>query len=111
VEKIESILLGFRLLCARGQNSHQKVPDETYIALLCQEKTNLTVQKTCYYHNKLKGKKYLIIENDENPESPKKRYRIESITEGSGQTVEDIYGTIINGPHLVINLKLREKTE
>ena len=100
-----------QIVLMAGQNAHQKVPDEIYLALLSKEKTNLTVQKTSYYHNKLKGKKYLIIENDENPDNPKKRYRIESISEGTGQTVEDIYGTIINGPHLVINLKLREKTK
>ena len=94
-----------------GQNAHQKVPDKTYTALLNKKKTSLTVQKTSYYHNKLKGKKYLIIENDEDTNSPKKRYRIESITEGTGQTVEDIYGTLIDGPYLVVNLKLREKTK
>ena len=82
-----------------GKNAHQKVPDKIYSALQSKEKTNLTIQKTIYYLNKLKGKKYL------------RARRIESISEGTGQTVEDIYGTIINGPHLVINLKLREKTK
>jgi hypothetical protein len=94
-----------------GQNAHQKVSGIIYMALLNKKKTSLTIQKTNYYLNKLKGKKYLIIENDENPNSPKKRYRIESISEGSGQTVEDIYGTVISGEYLVLNLKLRKKTK
>ena len=42
---------------------------------------------------------------------PKKRYRIESIKEGTGPTIEDIYGTTITGPHIRVSLKLREKTK
>ena len=93
-----------------GQNAHQKVSDKTYMELLNKEKSSLIVQKNDYYLNKLKGKKYLVIENDEQPEKPKKRYRIESVTEGTGEAIEDIYGTSINGAHLKIVLKLREKT-
>jgi hypothetical protein len=77
--------------------------------LLTKVKTSLTVQKSDYYLNKLKGKKYLIVENDEQT-APKKRYRIESVTEGTGSVIEDIYGTTIISPHLKIELKLREKT-
>lgn len=93
-----------------GLNAHQKVSDQTYTALLSKEKTSITVQKNDYYLKKLQGKKYLIIENDEK-DMPKKRYRVESITEGTGPTIEDIYGTTITGPHIKVSLKLREKTK
>lgn len=93
-----------------GQNAHQKVSDKTYTMLLNKEKTGIRVQKNEYYLNKLRGKKYLIIENDEK-DLPKKRYRIESIKEGTGSITEDIYGTTITSPHLNISLKLREKTK
>jgi hypothetical protein len=93
-----------------GQNAHQKVSSKTYYDLLSKEKTSITIQKNDYYRNKLKGKKYLIIENDEK-DMPKKRYRINSINEGTGSVIEDIYGTTITGPHLKISLKLREKTK
>ena len=93
-----------------GLNAHQKVSDNTYADLLSMKKTYLTVQKNDFYLNKLKGKKYLIIENDEK-DMPKKRYRIESLKEGTGAVTEDIYGTTITGPHIKINLKLREKTK
>ena len=94
-----------------GLNANQKVSDQTYTALLSKEKTSITVQKNDYYRHKLNGKKYLIVENDEKPEKPKKRYRIESIIEGTGPTIEDIYGTTITGPHIKVSLKLREKTK
>lgn len=93
-----------------GLNANQKVSDKTYDELLSKEKTSLTVQKNDYYINKLKGKKYLVIENDEK-DKPKKRYRIESIKEGTGSAIEDIYGTTITGPHIKVSLKLREKTK
>lgn len=94
-----------------GQNAHQKVSDQTYEDLLSKVKKSLIVQRSDYYHNKLKGKKYLFIENDEQPGKPRKRYRIESIKEGTGTVTEDIYGTTVTGPHLEIQLKLREKTQ
>ncbi len=93
-----------------GLNAHQKVSDKTYTMLLSKEKTSITVQKNDYYRKKLQGKKYLVIENDEK-DMPKKRYRIESIKEGTGSTIEDIYGTTITGSHLKVGLKLREKTK
>ena len=93
-----------------GLNAHQKVSDQTYTALLSKEKTSITVQKNDYYCKKLQGKKYLIVENDEK-DAPKKRYRIESIKEGTGSTIEDIYGTSIIGPHIKVSLKLRDKTK
>lgn len=94
-----------------GLNANQKVSDQTYTALLSKEKTSIIVQKNDYYSHKLNGKKYLVIENDEKPEKPKKRYRIMSITDGTGSVIEDIYGTTITGPHIRVNLKLREKTK
>lgn len=93
-----------------GLNANQKVSNQTYIALISKEKTSLIVQSNDYYASKLKGKKYLVIENDEKPK-PKKRFRIESVTEGTGSITEDIYGTTITGPHLIISLKFREKTK
>lgn len=93
-----------------GLNANQKVSDQTYNALLNKEKTSLIVQSNDYYASKLKGKKYIVIENDEKS-MPKKRYRIESVKEGTGSVTEDIYGTTITGPHLIISLKLREKTK
>ena len=93
-----------------GLNANQKVSDLTYTALLSMEKTNIIVQSNYYYASKLKGKKYLVIENDEKT-MPKKRFRIESVKEGTGSITEDIYGTTITGPHLRIDLKLREKTK
>ncbi len=93
-----------------GLNANQKVSDLTYTALLSMEKTRIIVQSNDYYASKLKGKKYLVIENDEKT-MPKKRFRIESVKEGTGSITEDIYGTTITGPHLRIDLKLREKTK
>ena len=93
-----------------GLNANQKVSDKTYTELLSKEKTSIIVQKNDYYRRKLNGKKYLVIENDEK-DMPKKRYRIMSIKEGTGPTIEDIYGTTITGPHIKVSLKLREKTK
>ncbi len=93
-----------------GLNANQKVSNQTYTALLSKEKTSLIVQSNDYYRRKLKGKKYLIIENDEKTRS-KKRFRIESVREGTGSITEDIYGTTLTGPHLKIAVKLREKTK
>lgn len=94
-----------------GHNAHQKVSDQVYEKLLSKEKTSLIVQQNEYFQNKLKGKKYLFIENDEQPHKPKKRYRIEGIKEDNGPVTEDIYGTTITSKHLIITLKLREKTK
>ncbi len=57
-----------------------------------------------------KGKKYLIIENDEILEKPKARFLIQSINEETGFIREDIYGQTVNGLYLRIELKLRQKT-
>ena len=92
-----------------GANAHQNVSDQVYEALLNKTKTELLVQRSDYI-NKLKGKKYLIIENDEKPEKPKARFLIQSINEETGSISEDIYGQTVNGLYLRIELKLRQKT-
>ncbi|MFA9496137.1 MAG: hypothetical protein ACERKS_09485 [Candidatus Bathyarchaeota archaeon] len=94
-----------------GANAHQKVSDQTYMDLLNKTKTELLVQLSDYYINKLRGKKYLIIENDENPDKPSARFLIQSVNEKTGSIREDIYGQTVNGLHLRIGLKLREKTK
>lgn len=94
-----------------GANAHQKVSNQVYEDLLNKTKTNLLVQVSDYYTRKLRGKKYLIIENDENPEKPNARFIIQSIEEVSGPVREDIYGQSIGGPYLRISLKLRQKTK
>ncbi len=93
-----------------GANAHQNVSDQVYEALLNKTKTELLVQRTDYYINKLKGKKYLIIENDEKPEKPRARFLIQSINEETGSIREDIYGQTVKGLYLRIELKLRQKT-
>jgi hypothetical protein len=93
-----------------GANAHQHVADQVYEVLLNKTKTELLVQRSDYYLNKLKGKKYLIIENDEKPEKPRARFLIQSINEETGSIREDIYGQIVNGLYLRIELKLRQKT-
>lgn len=92
-------------------NAHQKIPDQLYTAILTKTKTSLTVQHTTYYANKLSGKNYLILENTENPEKPSLRCKIKSVTRiETGTAQEDIYGQTIRGPHLKIELTLRQKT-
>ncbi len=92
-----------------GANAHQHVSDRVYEALLNKTKTELLVQRSDYL-NKLKGKKYLIIENDEKPEKTRVRFLIQSINEETGSIREDIYGQTVNGLYLRIELKLRQKT-
>jgi hypothetical protein len=96
-----------------GANAHQNVSDQVYEVLLNKTKTDLLVQRSDYYINKCaraKGKKYLIIENDEKPEKPKARFLIQSINEETGSIREDIYGQTVNGLYLRIELKLGQKT-
>jgi len=93
-----------------GANAHQSVSDQVYEVLLNKTKTELLVQRSDYYLNKLKGKKHLIIENDEKPEKPKARFLVQSINEETGSIREDIYGQTVNGLYLRIELKLRQKT-
>ena len=67
-----------------GVNASQNVSDQVYELLLNKTKTERLVQRSDYYINKLKGKKYLIIENDEIPEKPRARFLIQSINEETG---------------------------
>ena len=94
-----------------GANSHQKVSDRVYADLMNKTKTDLLVQRSDYYINKLRGKKYLIIENDEKPDKPDARFLIQSVKEESGPVREDIYGQNVGGPYLRIQLKPRQKTK
>ncbi len=94
-----------------GANAHQHVSDQVYEALLNKTKAELLVQRSDYYINKLKGKKYLVIENDEQPEKPRARFLIQSINEETGSIREDIYGQTVNGLYLRIVLMLRQKTQ
>jgi hypothetical protein len=64
---------GYRSMA--GANAHQNVSDQVYEALLNKTKAELLVQRSDYYINKLKGKKYLVIENDERPEKPRARFQ------------------------------------
>jgi hypothetical protein len=92
-------------------NAHQKIPDQLYTAILTKTKTSLTIQHTDYITKKLHHKNYLILENAEHPEKPRLRCKIQSITKiETGTTQEDIYGQTIKGPHLKIQLTLRQKT-
>lgn len=99
------------LYAMAGANAHQKVSDQVYEDLLNKTKTDLLVQVSDYYTRKLRGKKYLIIENDEKPEKPNARFLIQSVKEVSGHVREDIYSQSIGGPYLRISLKLRQKTK
>jgi len=94
-----------------GANAHQKVSDQIYEDLLNKTKNDLLVQRSDYYINKLRGKKYLVIANDEKPDKPKARYLIQSVKEERGAIREVIYGQSLNGPYLRISLKLRKKTK
>ena len=90
-------------------NAHQHESDQVYEALLNRPRLS-SVQRSNYYLNKLKGKKYLINENKEKPEKPRARVLILSINDETGSIREDIYGQIVNGLYLRIDLKLRQKT-
>ncbi len=70
-----------------GANAHQHVSDQVYEALLNKTKTELRVQRSNYYLNKLKGKKYLINENKERPEKPRARFLILSINDKQDPSV------------------------
>jgi len=55
---------------ARG-NAHQNVSDPVYEGLLNKTKTELLVQRSDYYLNKLKGKKYLFSRTTRNQKNLK----------------------------------------
>ncbi|MCW4048160.1 MAG: hypothetical protein NWE89_00335 [Candidatus Bathyarchaeota archaeon] len=69
------------------------------------------MQSNEYHAKRLRDKKYLILVNEELPEKPEMRFRIESVKEGHGGAQEDIYGQYVSGPHLRIELRKRQKTK
>ena len=92
-----------------GVNLRQMVSDAVYTEFVNEKRVVLILQNNDYYAGKLKGKKYLWLQNDEFPEKPDVRFRIESVEVGHGGVLEDIYRQHITGPHLRVTLKIREK--
>ena len=92
-----------------GVNLRQGVSDTVYTEFNEERRDVFIVQSNDYYARKLKGVKYIWLVNEEYPEKPETRYRIESIEEGHGETQEDVYGQFLTGSHLKIKLKKRDK--
>ena len=93
-----------------GVNLRQGVSDSVYTVFVEGVRDQLIIQDNDYYERKLKGKKYIWLVNEEIPEKPEIRYKIEDIKQGHGGAQEDIYGQFITGSYLSIKLKKREKT-
>ncbi len=93
-----------------GVNLRQGVSDSVYTEFLDGKRDQLILQDNDYYSRKLKGKKYIWLVNEELPEKPEIRYKIEEIKQGHGGAQEDIYGQFLTGAYLSIKLKKREKT-
>jgi hypothetical protein len=94
-----------------GVNLSQAVSDAVYCDFVDGLRSVFVVQSNEYYIRKLRGKKYLRLVNEEIPEKPIVRFRIESVEEGYGGAQEDIYGQNVTGPHLKIMLLKRQKTK
>ena len=94
-----------------GVNLRQGVSDAVYTAFVEGSRDILILQSNDYYREKLKGKKYLWLVNEELPEKPEVRFSIVSIEEGYGGAQEDVYGQYVTGPHLLVALKKRDKTK
>jgi hypothetical protein len=94
-----------------GVNLHQEVSDDVYNDFVDGLRSVFVVQSNEYYVRKLRGKKYLYLVNQEFPEKPDVRFRIESVEEGHGGAQEDIYGHYITGLYLKIKLLKRQKTK
>jgi hypothetical protein len=92
-----------------GVNFRQKVSDAIYCDFVDGLRTVFVVQSNEYYVHKLRGKKYFWLVNEELPDKPVVRYRIESMEKGYGGVQEDIYGYHITGPHIKIKLLKRQK--
>jgi hypothetical protein len=92
-------------------NLRQEVSDAVYCDFVDGLRSVFVVQRNEYYVRKLRGKKYLWLENEEFPEKPDVRFRIESVEEGHGKAQEDIYGHYITGLHFKITLLKRQKTK
>jgi hypothetical protein len=93
-----------------GVNLRQGVSDSVYTEFVEGMRDQLIIQDNDYYEQKLKGKKYIWLVNEEIPEKPEIRYKIEEIKKGHGGAQEDIYGQFLTGSYLNIKLKKREKT-
>lgn len=93
-----------------GVNLRQGVSDSVYSDFVDGKRDELILQDNDYYARKLKGIKYLWLVNEELPEKPEIRYRIEDIIKGHGGAQEDIYGQFLTGSYLSIKLKKRQKT-
>jgi hypothetical protein len=94
-----------------GFNLNQEVSDAVYRDFVDGLRSVFVVQSNEYYVRKLRGKKYLRLMSEESPEKPVLRFKIESVEEGHGGAIEDIYGQFITGPHLKIKLLKRQKTK
>lgn len=92
-----------------GVNFRQKVSDAIYCDFFDGLRNVFVVQSNEYYIHKLKGKKYFWLVNEELPDKPVMRYRIESMEKGHGGIQEDIYGHYITGLHIKIKLLKRQK--
>ena len=93
-----------------GVNLRQVVSEAVYTEFVNGDRVVLILQSNKYYDKRLKGKKYLWLQNEEFPEKPDVRFLIESVEAGHGGVFEDIYGQRITGPHLRVALRKREKT-
>ena len=104
------LICGDVCLIGMGVNLRQGVSDAVYMDFANGDRVVLILQRNEHYTNKLKGKKYLWLQNEEFPEKPDARFLIESMEVGHGGVFEDIYGQHITGPHLRVTLKIRDKT-
>ena len=93
-----------------GVNLRQGVSDTVYMEFVNGDRVVLFLQSNEYYTRKLKGKKYLWLQNEEFPEKPDVRFLMESVEVGHGGVFEDINGQHIKGPHLSVALRRRDKT-
>jgi hypothetical protein len=100
-----------RILLGMGVNLSQEVSDEVYSDFVEGRRSVFVVQSNEYYKRKLRGKKYIRLVNEEKPEKPMTRFRIESVEEGHGGAQEDIYGQHITGTYLKITVLKRQKTK
>jgi hypothetical protein len=104
------LICGDVFLMGMGVNLRQMVSEAVYTEFVNGDRVVLILQSNKYYDKKLKGKKYLWLQNEEFPEKPDVRFLIESVEAGHGGVFEDIYGQRITGPHLRVALRKREKT-
>lgn len=93
-----------------GINLRQRVSNMVYNEFNKGSREELVVQDNDYFSHRLNGVKYIWLVNDEVPEKPEIRYKIEYITKEYGRAQEDIYGQFLTDSYLKIKLKKREKT-